>query len=141
MAFTIARDLAVDFERVAATAVVDAISVTETALGSPLPEAQKPNEAAPGPGATFAAHASGLTVTVLPLRLTEPLQLCVIATVLGSVNVSFQPVDVAVPLLATLKLRQKPLAQVESFSTVAAKKAPPGIGVGVGVGVVPPPGV
>ena len=50
MAFRVARDLAVDFERVAATAVVDATSVTETALGSPVPEAQKPNDAAPGAG-------------------------------------------------------------------------------------------
>ncbi len=67
-----------------------------------------------------------------------------IATVLGSVNVSFQPVDVAVPLLATLKLRQKPLAQVESFSTVdvharrrrlAALASAEALALGAGVGV------
>ena len=86
-------------------------------------------------GATEAAQPGAVTVTTLPLRVTVPFQLSVILTLLGSVKVSLQLVDDRVPVLAIVKLRQKPLFQVESFFTVAVRVTVPGAGVGVGTGV------
>ena len=105
------------------------------ALGSPVPEAQKPKAIMLVPGATVAAQVGAVTVTTLPLRVAVPLQLSVILTLVGSVKVSFQLVDALEPELVILKVRQKPPFQVASLVTVAANFATPGAGVGVGVGV------
>ena len=102
-AIALARDCLL---RAAAVAPVEATSVTLIAEGSPLPVAQKPKAVTLPFGATAPAQEGASTVTVLPLRLTVPLQLCVIFTAVGSVKTSFQLLDVAVPVLATLKLRQ-----------------------------------
>jgi hypothetical protein len=119
---------------VATAVVVVATSVTPIAVGSPTPVAQKPNAATLVRGAIEAAQLGAVTVTTLPLRVTVPFQLSVILTLLGSVKTSFQLVDDRVPVFAIVKLRQKPLFQVESFFTVAASVTVPGAGVGVGVG-------
>ena len=57
----------------------------------------------------------------------------------GIVNLSRQVVLAPVPVFATVKLRQKPVAQVESRVNVAVSRGDPwtgtGVGVGAGVGV------
>ena len=90
----------------AAVTPVGETSVTPTAEGSPVPLAQKPKAVTLPFGATVPAHEGASTVTVLPLRLTVPLQLCVIWTDEGSVKTSFQLLELTVPELVILKLRQ-----------------------------------
>ena len=127
---------AIDPERAVATAVVvEATSATLTAVGSPVPVAQKPKAATLVRGATTAAQLGAITVTTLPLRVRVPLQLSLTLTLLGTVKTSFQLLDERVPAFAVVKLRQKPAAQVESFTTVAVRATVPGAGAGAGVGV------
>ena len=108
--------------------------MTLIAVGSPVPVAQKPKAATLVRGATAAAQLGAATVTTLPLRVRVPFQLSVILTVLGNVKTSFQLVDDRVPAFAIVKLRQKPAAQVESFTTEAVSATVPGAGVGAGAG-------
>jgi len=133
-AFCAARVLALVRDLTAVAIAVAATSVTETSLGSPLPEAQKPNAVTLLLGAIDAAQLGAATVTMLPLLVAVPLQLSVILTLDGSVKFNFQLRELVVPALAILKLRHRPPVQVESFVTVAVNSVVPGAGVGPGAG-------
>lgn len=106
---------------------------------SPVPDAQNPNEVDLAPGAITAAQSGGVTVTASALRTAVPLHDDVIADPVGIVNLSRQVVLAPVPVFATVKLRQKPVAHVESRVNVAVSRGDPwtgtGVGVGAGVGV------
>jgi hypothetical protein len=92
---------------------------------SPVPDAQNPNEVDLAPGVITAAQAGGVTVTASALRTAAPLQDDVMADPAGIVNLSRQVVLAPVPVFAMVKLRQKPVAHVESRVNVAVSRGEP----------------
>ena len=93
--------------------------VTVTAVTSPVPDAQNPNDVALAPAAIVDAHAGGVTVTDPVSALAVPLHDCVMRAPAGSANASRHPVLAAPPELRTVNDRQKPVSHVESRFTVA----------------------
>lgn len=81
-----------------ARALADSRYETVAADGSPDPLAQKPNDVTVWPGEIFAAHDSGVTVTVVPDRVTLPDHDWLMAAVVGSWNRSVQVLIAVVPV-------------------------------------------
>jgi len=113
----------------------EAAGVAATAVGSPVPLAQKPNALTDAPGAMLAAHAGGVTVTAPVCWLAVPFHESRMLVPDGSVKASRHPDTCVVPVLRTVKLRHRPVSHVESRVTDTASDPVTGAGVGVGVGV------
>lgn len=113
-----------------------------TAVGSPVPLAQKPNAFTEAPGAMLAAHVGGVTVTAPVCRPAVPFHESRMLVPDGSVKASRHPDTCVVPVLRTVKLRHRPVSHVESRVTDTASDPVTGAGVragagaGAGVGVV-----
>ena len=106
-----------------------------TAVGSPAPSAQNPNALTDAPGAMRCDHVAGVTVTLSPDCTAVPFQVSRRRDPAGMRNDRVHEVACVVPVLRTVKLRQKPVSQVESRVTVTASAGDPGAGAGDGVGV------
>ena len=90
-----------------------------------MPDAQNPNDVDLAPAAIRPAQSGGVTVTTSALRTAVPLHDDVIADPVGMVNLSRHVVLAPVPVFATVKLRQKPVAHVESRVNVAVSRGEP----------------